>query len=485
MASADIKIASEAQVEPFESPKSIQPSIDDDPIYPLQEQRGIIRKIDLRLILMLGFLHCVCLIDRGNLGTAAVAGMEQELRLVGTQYSTIAVAFFPPYIAFQVLGPVLVRKIGPINYLSGICFVWGAVMLSAGFVKKWTEMVGIRIIIGALEAGFFPASVYLISTWYTRYDIQKRYAIFYLLGCVASAFTGILSYGITFMRGLGGLTAWRWIFIIQGLITCVLGVIGWFVLVGFPDQMKKSKRKFLSSEEYDFIIRRITKDRADASLEPFNIGKYLKAGLDINIWGIGFIYYSTTTTAYALSYFLPIIYRQGMGFSTGASLCLFAPPYAAAGILMVATSWLGDRYHIRGPILIFNAMITIIGLPLMGFTKSNASRLVGAFLVTMGANSNVPCAMAYQANNIRGQWKRAVSSAIFVGLGASGGMTGSLVYRSQDAPSYHPGILTCTGLSGLIILLVVSLSIRFYYLNKKADRGEIVIAGLPGFRYTY
>lgn len=166
-------------------------------------------------------------------------------------------------------------------------------------------------------------------------------------------------------RGLGGLTAWRWIFIIQGLITCVLGVIGWFVLVGFPDQMKKSKRKFLSSEEYDFIIRRITKDRADASLEPFNIGKYLKAGLDINIWGIGFIYYSTTTTAYALSYFLPIIYRQGMGFSTGASLCLFAPPYAAAGILMVATSWLGDRYHIRGPILIFNAMITIIGLPLM------------------------------------------------------------------------------------------------------------------------
>lgn len=60
-------------------------------------------------------------------------------------------------------------------------------------------MLGIRIVIGALEAGFFPASVYLISTWYTRYDIQKRYAIFYLLGCVASAFTGILSYGITFM----------------------------------------------------------------------------------------------------------------------------------------------------------------------------------------------------------------------------------------------------------------------------------------------
>lgn len=169
----------------------------------------------------------------------------------------------------------------------------------------------------------------------------------------------------TQQRGLGGLTAWRWIFVIQGLITCVIAGIGWFVLVGFPDQMKKSKRKFLSGDEYDFIMRRITKDRADVNLEPFDIKKYLRAGLDVNIWGIGFIYYSTTTTAYALSYFLPIIYRQGMGFSTGVSLCLFAPPYAAAGILMFATSWLGDRYHIRGPILIFNAMLTIIGLPLM------------------------------------------------------------------------------------------------------------------------
>jgi MFS family permease len=74
--------------------------------------------------------------------------------------------------------------------------------LSAGFVKKWSEMLGIRVIIGALEAGFFPASVYLIATWYTRFEMQKRFAIFYLLGCVASATTGILSYGITFMVGL-------------------------------------------------------------------------------------------------------------------------------------------------------------------------------------------------------------------------------------------------------------------------------------------
>jgi hypothetical protein len=81
----DSKI-SEAQVEPVESQKPMLNNIDDDPVYSYREQRKIIRRIDARLIVMLGFLHTVSLIDRGNLGTASVAGMEKELKLRGTQY---------------------------------------------------------------------------------------------------------------------------------------------------------------------------------------------------------------------------------------------------------------------------------------------------------------------------------------------------------------------------------------------------------------
>ncbi|GFN19565.1 phthalate transporter [Aspergillus tubingensis] len=457
---------------------------DDTELTP-QEQRRVIRRVDARLIVMLGFLHTVSLLDRGNLSTAAVAGMEKELHLQGNQYNIIAVVFFPPYICLQMLGPVLIRRLGPKIFLAGICFIWGIAMMCGGFVHNWAQLAGIRIIIGALEAGFFPAAVYLIATWYTRYQMQKRFAIFYLLGCVASAFTGILSYGITFMNGLGGLTAWRWIFVIQGLLTCTLAAISYFVLINFLDRMRSSKSRFLSDREYDFITHQINDDRGDVRLEPFNLKKYLVAALDINIWGFGLVYFCTTSTAYSIAYFLPLIYRQGMGFSMGASLCLFAPPYVAAGITMMATSWIGDKYRLRGPIIVFNAMLALIGLPLMTFTKGNGPRLVGCFLTTMGANSNVPAAMAYQANNVRGQWKRAACSAIFVGLGASGGMVGSLVFRSQDAPEYRPGMLTCIGLQAAAIVLVGLLTIRLYLRNRRVDRGELVIGDLPGFRYTY
>lgn len=108
---------------------------------------------------------------------------------------------------------------------------------------------------------------------------------------------------------------------------------------------------------------------------------------------------------------------------------------------MFATAWAGDRWHMRAPILIFNACISIIGLPIMGFTSNSALRYFGAFLGVAGTNACVPATMAYQANNVRGQWRRAFCSATLTALGGIGGIAGSLIFRTQDAPRYIPGFI--------------------------------------------
>lgn len=131
-----------------------------------------------------------------------------------------------------------------------------------------------------------------------------------------------------------------------------------------------------------------------------------------------------------------------MGYGVAASQCLVAPPFGLAAILMFATSWVGDKYRMRGPILALNALVGIVGLPIMGFAESNAARYVGVFLAVAGANANVPASMAYQANNVRGQWPRAFSSATLVGFGGIGGIVSSLVFREQDAPVYRLGMWT-------------------------------------------
>ncbi|KAJ5241769.1 uncharacterized protein N7469_000096 [Penicillium citrinum] len=460
------------------------PSSTEEEEFTPEEQRRIIRRIDLRLVTMTGLAYCISLMDRTNLSAAAIAGLKSELRLdIGNRYSIVVLMFFVPYVLFQPPMTVLIRKIGPTIFLGTIVMTWAVIMIGTGFVKNWGQLVGLRVLLGVLEAGYFPGCVYLLSCWYTRYDVQKRFSIFYLIGCVASALSGILAFGLMQLAGTHGLGGWRWIFILEGVITGFIGMLCFVFLVDFPDRAWKSW-KFLSKRESDWIVRRIDNDRNDGHLEAFSLKKFLKPGLDPKIWGFALIFFCLTTVTYAIAYFLPIILMEGMKFDVGRAQCLVAPPYVFAGIVMYSTAWIGDRFRVRGAILIGNALLCIIGLPMMGFATGNATRYAGVFFTVAGANANIPACMAYQANNVRGQWTRAFSSATLVGFGGIGGIAGSLVFRDQDAPEYRPGMYAALACNILIIVTVLCMSLWLWFCNRQADKGKREIEGDPNFRYT-
>jgi MFS family permease len=95
--------------------------------------------------------------------------MTHDLSLaVENRYNIIALVFFIPYIIFEFPSNALVRQIGVRNHLAAICFLWGCVMVDCGFVTSWQQLAGLRVRLGIFEAGFFPACVYLLSTWYVR-----------------------------------------------------------------------------------------------------------------------------------------------------------------------------------------------------------------------------------------------------------------------------------------------------------------------------
>ncbi|KAM4065031.1 major facilitator superfamily protein [Hirsutella rhossiliensis] len=462
----------------------VQHDVDRDEVYSHEEQKRIIRRVDFRLVLILACLYVISLVDRVNVSTAAIAGLNKDLQLqVGTRYSTIIVTFFVAYTVFQPLGTVLTRKIGPRWFLSSITLAWGAVMIGNGFVNSWQSLAGLRVLVGVFEAGYFPGAVYLLSTWYTRFDMQKRYTVFYGVGCVAGALGGILAFGLSQMNGLAGLRGWRWIFIIEGVISCLGAIASCFFLVEFPEEAHRSWN-FLSKQECDFIIRRVNRDRGDAITEPFSLVEFLKPAADFKIWVYAFIFFCVTTVGYSINYFLPMI-LLGMGFSVAASQCLIVPPWIFTGLLMYGQAWLGDKYRLRGPIIAFNAVLALIGLALMGFHPAYPVRYFGVFLIVGGASGNTPPVLTYQANNIRGHWKRAFCSASLIGMGGIGGIAGALVFRSQDAPKYLPGIYASIACNICILVCVAGMSVWFWYQNKRAKQGLVILEGLKDFTYTF
>lgn len=158
----------------------------------------------------------------------------------------------------------------------------------------------------------------------------------------------------------------------EGILTIIVGIYGYFALVDFPDRAAKTALKFLNEAECRFILRRITEDRDDSLLEPFSLKKWARAGLDPKVWGFALLFFCNGTVAYAISFYLPIILRQNIGFSVAAAQCLVAPPYAFAGILMFLTSWASDKWEMRAPFLIFNAVVSLVGLPILVSSAFNS-----------------------------------------------------------------------------------------------------------------
>lgn len=273
------------------------------------------------------------------------------------------------------------------------------------------------------------------------------------------------------LNGKANLAGWRWIFLVQGLITMVLAILAYWLLVDFPDS-DRSTWSFLGKAERQWIIARIQRDRGDSKVAKFNLGQFIRGGADVKIWAYAFIFFNTTTISYALAYTLPLLLVGSMGFTVGQAQCLVAPPYVFAGMVMFASAWIGDRWRFRGPLIVFNMLLCLIGLPIMGWAKSNGVRYFGVFLVTAGANCNVPTVMSFQANNLRGQWKRAFCSATLVGFGGIGGIAGSLVFREQDKlTGYKPGMYACIACATLNIVLVLICDLAFWRANKAADAG--------------
>lgn len=104
---------------------------------------------------------------------------------------------------------------------------------------------------------------------------------------------------------------------------------------------------------------------------------------------------------------------------------------------MLLNAYLCDRFKMRGPFIIFNGLLAIVGLAMTAFLETAAARYAGIFIGVSSVNANVPAILSYQHNNIVGQTKRAVGSAFLVGAGSMGGLIATNIFRQQDYPGYR------------------------------------------------
>lgn len=166
-------------------------------------------------------------------------------------------------------------------------FGFGLVTICQGLVQNYGGLITTRFFLGLFEAGMFPGSFYLIGMWYKRHEAQKRYTFFFASTTLAGAFGGLLASAIGKMDGMRGYHGWRWIFILEGALTCVVAII-WFWLI--PTFVEDAK--WLTEAEREYVKARLREDQGKAALERrISFGDVVNCFRDYKFLLGGFMYF--------------------------------------------------------------------------------------------------------------------------------------------------------------------------------------------------
>ncbi|KAF1842665.1 uncharacterized protein K460DRAFT_377996 [Cucurbitaria berberidis CBS 394.84] len=396
-------------------------------------------KVDLRLCSIAGILCSLNLLDSGVISSASVTSMLSDLELnVGNRYSVSIFIFTIASIAFQLPSTIAVRIFGPRIWFAFITFCFGIITLSTAFVQTWRQMIALRILLGITMSGVYPGLTYLVSTWYTRKEQQLRFALLQSGEVIVLATGSIVNFGLNQLDGKY-LKGWQWMFVVQGSITAFVGIVTYWWMVDFPENSHTSWN-FLTPHESALASSRIEKDRGDVQPDPFTWTKVFIHAKDTKVYGFCGLYFLQNLVSTSLSYFLPIILRSGMGFSSNKSILLSAPPYYYAVLPAILSSLIGDKFQLRGPIIVFNSICLIVGFCMLGFCDQVTVRYVGTYLATGAYVANWAAMATYQANNIVGQWKRVFTAAAITAFNGAGGIAGSFIVRQPESPRYMTAI---------------------------------------------
>lgn len=431
----------------------------------------LMRKIDLRVVPALCIMFLLAFLDKVNIANAEVFGMSKEINInKGTQYNNALVILYVPYIILEIPSNIYLKKLTPHVWLSCGMLFFGFVTMTQGFVTNYGGILTARFFLGVAETPMYPGAFYIISMWYKRYESQRRFTFFYASISLAGAFGGLLASAIGKMEGVGNYSGWRWIFIIEGLLTMVVGAIFFFVIPDFPETTK-----WLTAEELAFVQARLAIDQgASAHARQIQFKDVTNVFRDWKVWIAGFMYFALLLPGYSYAYFAPAVIQR-FGYTPIQTQLHSVPPWAATFVWCMLIATVSDLTKKRYLWIVVSISMGCIGCIVLLATDHTMIKTQYAmlFLFVMGAYGATSVMVCWFAMNLGGHHRRSVGSAWQIACGQIGGIIAVYSFLKKDKPEYTPGFAICLGFLVLAMLLAGVLFLGYARENRRRDKAGL------------
>ncbi|KAF9887505.1 hypothetical protein FE257_010083 [Aspergillus nanangensis] len=441
-----------------------------DEAYRKAEAR-VVRKLDMYIAPVMMLLMLISYLDRGNIGYAATQGMTEDIGLEGSQLNIAVSLFYVFYVLAEFPISLFAKRLQFNRVIPAATFGWGLVCLCNGFVKDFGGLVACRLLLGLVEGLLFP-----------------------IASALAGAFGGLIAFGILYMDGVANYPGWRWLYIIEGLITIVIAACCVFLI---PQSHETAY--FLDDDDKRIMRRRAEQMEAySGGGGHYNMADVKAAVGDIKSWIHGGMQICVVTILYGFGTFLPIILKNSFNFTTQQAQYLVIPVNLWGAAIYWVGAVLSDRYNARSMVMIITAPIGIAGYAiLLAWDVPAGVQYFATYLISTACFLCAGTNIAWMSSNCAPDGKRAASLGIQLTLTNIGGIVAGQIYQSQSAPRFVLG--NAWSLGSLAIAWVGCWAMRYLYQSREAWKQEISQSGdncsgeipetwrstdrAPGFKY--
>ncbi|CAK7233930.1 hypothetical protein SCUCBS95973_008762 [Sporothrix curviconia] len=425
-------------------------------------ERRLVCKLDLSILAFACVGFWALYIDRSVYTNAYVSGMKEDLGFAGNQFVQINSIFLIGY-AVSIIPLTLANTRAPPQVVIPVCMaVWGLATSLGARAQSFGELAGYRFLVGLGEGAFFPSINYIFGSWYRPDEISRRSGLFYVAGSVGTISTGFITARIyADLDGALGRAAWRWMFLIGGVVTLPIALFG---VLTFPGTPQHPNTRLFSEDELalararlDAIGRRATQP-GSLGFSLVSVRRFLGRWhfWVLVPWSIAFQqgYLALAQGTYTLW-----IKSNSARYSTAEinNLTTVAPAVAIVSIVLFA--WVADRFGARARLPLFGVAHLVAFLGLVAFVAYDRSPFAYKWFgvaVSNVENAMVPVMYSW-ANLIctdDAEERAFILSAMLAFAMAFNSWVPILSMPTVEAPRYFKGYLVCLVMQPVAVAMV-------------------------------
>ncbi|KAM0316287.1 hypothetical protein ACHAO8_003308 [Botrytis cinerea] len=444
-----------------------------------EEERRLVRRLDWRVCLWACVMFFGLQVDRGNLTQAVADNLLDDLNLSTNDYNFGNQIFLFSFLLAELPSQLVSKKIGPDRWIPLQITLWSVVAMSQCAIKGKSGFYATRSMLGLLEGGFIPDIVLWLSYFYTSKELPVRLSFFWTTLSGTTIITSILAFALLHLRGVSGWAGWRWLFLIEGLITLLVGLASFFMMPASAVQTKAWFRPkgWFTDREVSIVVNRVLRDdpsKGDMhNRQAITPKKLWHAAKDYDLWplyAIGLIAYIPQSPPQ--SYITLTL--KNLGFSTFNTNLLTIPYSVFHIIMLLLITQLSERANERTLVSMIQPLWTLPCIIALRFWPGSGVQAWNTYALVTVLLSYPYChaiLVAWTSKNSNNVGTRSVSSALYNMAVQLGNICANFIYRTDDKPLYHRGNTQLLIIN--IAAIAVFLLTKLYYIMRNKQREKV------------